>query len=49
MARSWLADLERLPLSGRSLAGLDRKRFDVVDRGTKRGFKSVCTSMCLRQ
>ena len=49
MAGSWLADLERLPLSGRSLAGLDRKQFDVVDRRTKRGFKSARVSMRLRE
>src|SRR4051812_35024463 len=36
-------------ISGRALAGLDRKRFDVVDRGTERGFESVCVSMRLRE
>jgi hypothetical protein len=47
MARSCLAELERLPLSGRSLAGLDREQFDVVDRRTERGFKTVRVSMRL--
>ena len=36
-------------ISGRALAGLDRKRFDVVDRRTKRGFKTVCVLMRLRE
>jgi hypothetical protein len=31
------------------LAGLDRKQFDVVDRRTKRGFKSARVSMRLRE
>jgi hypothetical protein len=49
VARSWLADLERLPSSGRSLAGPDREQFDVVDRRIKRGLKSVRVSMRLRE
>src|SRR3954467_1648456 len=44
-----LADLERPRLSGRSLSGLDRKQFDVVDRRTKCRFKRARVSLCLRE